>query len=266
MGVFGTQARDLFSLEGKVAVVTGGTRGIGAGICIGFAEAGADVVLIQRSATNTSTKDAIEKMGNKAWIVQCDLSNAEEVRKVTKYITEDLGLLIDILVNCGGIQRRHPAELFPESDWDEVIQVNLKSCWCLARDIGRHILETKSQRNGSRGKIINIASLASFQGGITVPAYAAAKHGIVGLTKALSNEWVGKGINVNAVAPGYIATEMNTALIENPTRSRQIMERIPANRWGSSEDFKGVVIFLASAASDYVSGDVVTVDGGWMAR
>ncbi|KAK9350136.1 2-deoxy-d-gluconate 3-dehydrogenase [Lipomyces doorenjongii] len=257
----------MFSLDGKTVLVTGGTRGIGAAAAIGLAEAGADIILIQRDTTRTETLHAIKAVGSKSMIVKCDLSNAEEVKALVKHITLDLGEAIDILVNCGGIQRRHPAEYFPDEDWNEVLQVNLTTCFTLARDVGRHMLENMEKKpQGYRGKIINIASLASFQGGITVPAYAAAKHGVLGMTKALSNDWVGKGINVNAVAPGYIATEMNTALIANPTRSRQIMERIPMGRWGTPDDFKGIVIFLASAASDYISGDCVTVDGGWMAR
>ncbi|KAK9472027.1 2-deoxy-d-gluconate 3-dehydrogenase [Dipodascopsis tothii] len=260
-------ASSLFSLAGKTAVVTGGTRGIGAAIAIGLAEAGANIVLIQRSTTSTDTKTAIEGLGNgtTATVVVCDLADPASVKKIIGHITVDLGLVIDILVNCGGIQRRHPAENFPDEDWNTVLQVNLTTCWTLARDAGRHMLETEASRNG-RGKIINIASLVSFQGGITVPAYTAAKHGILGLTKALSNEWSSRNINVNAVAPGYIATDMNEALIANPTRSRQIMERIPMGRWGSPDDFKGVVVFLASDASNYVTGDCITVDGGWMGR
>ncbi|KAK9479840.1 NAD-binding protein [Lipomyces japonicus] len=267
MGKFNSAIFDAFSLEGKTVLITGASRGIGQAIAIALAEAGADIILVLRDLSNTETKDLIEKVGSKAYTVKADLANTTEVRGLVKHITDDLKLSIDILVNCGGIQRRHPAEDFPDSDWDEVLQVNLSTCFTLARDVGKHILDHISEKpEGYRGKIINIASLLSFQGGLTVPAYAAAKHGILGITKALSNDWVGKGINVNAVAPGYIATEMNTALIANPTRSRQILERIPAGRWGSPEDFKGVVVFLASKASDYVSGEVVAVDGGWLAR
>ncbi|KAK9326893.1 2-deoxy-d-gluconate 3-dehydrogenase [Lipomyces starkeyi] len=267
MGKISPSILKMFSLEGKTALVTGGTRGIGAAIAIGLAEAGADIILLQRDSTRKHTLRAVEALGSKATIVECDLAKADEVKKIVSYITQDLDQMIDILVNCGGIQRRHPAENFPDEDWNEVLQVNLTTCFTLARDVGKHILQTMDKRPpGYRGKIINVASLVSFQGGITVPAYAAAKHGILGMTKALSNDWVGKGINVNAVAPGYIATEMNTALIANPARSKQIMERIPMGRWGAPDDFKGVVIFLASAASDYVAGDCIVVDGGWMAR
>ncbi|KAK9321847.1 2-deoxy-d-gluconate 3-dehydrogenase [Lipomyces orientalis] len=267
MGKMNILIEKMFSLQGKVAVVTGGTRGIGAAIAIGLAEAGADIIMLQRDTSRRETLTAVEAVGSKATIVKCNLADAEEVKGIVNHITQELGYTVDILVNCGGIQRRHPAETFPDEDWNEVLQVNLTTCFTLARDVGRHMLETMNNRpQGFRGKIINIASLVSFQGGVTVPAYAAAKHGILGMTKALSNDWVGKGINVNAVAPGYIATEMNTALIANPTRSRQIMERIPIGRWGTPDDFKGVVIFLASGASDYISGDCITVDGGWMAR
>ena len=172
-----------------------------------------------------------------------------------------------ILLNCGGIQRRHPAEKFPSSDWDEVLQVNLSTVFTLCRDVGAHMLTLPvSPITGRKGSIINVASLLSFQGGITVPAYAASKGGIAQLTKALSNEWAGKGIAVNAIAPGYIATDMNTALLEDKERAASILARIPAGRWGSAEDFKGSVIFLASRAAGYVSGEVLTIDGGWMGR
>lgn len=174
---------------------------------------------------------------------------------------------IDILVNCGGIQRRHPSHEFPDSDWNEVLQVNLTSVFTLCRDIGAHMLSNAPNAlSGKRGSIINVASLLSFQGGVTVAAYAASKGGVAQLTKALSNEWAGKGIGVNAIAPGYIATEMNTALMDDEKRAESILARIPAGRWGSPEDFKGAVVFLASKASSYVSGEVLTVDGGWMGR
>lgn len=184
-----------------------------------------------------------------------------------KKVLED-GHDIDILLNCAGIQRRHPSHAFPEEDWDEVLQINLSSVFTLCRDIGEYMLTRRpgSSDSGRCGRIINIASLVSFQGGLTVPAYAAAKGGIAQLTKALSNEWAGKGINVNAIAPGYIATEMNTALLKDPDRAAGILARIPAGRWGNAEDFKGVAVFLASRASSYVTGEVVTVDGGWIGR
>ncbi|KAI5455151.1 hypothetical protein NCC49_002420 [Naganishia albida] len=275
----------LFSLSGKTALCTGATRGIGQAMAVALAKAGADIVLVQRSTENKETAQKIEQAGRKATIAVCDLADNKAVKGLIKQVVgkpEDggLGITLDIVVNCGGIQRRTPAENFSDEDWDDVIQVNLQAVWVIARDAGRHMLESRGGVSGGeavangaadsnprgRGKIINIASLISYQGGLTVPAYAAAKHGVAGLTKALSNEWASKGINVNAIAPGYIATDMNEALIANPTRSRQIMERIPAGRWGKPEDFEGAVVFLASNASSYVSGETIVVDGGWMGR
>jgi len=173
---------------------------------------------------------------------------------------------ISILLNCAGIQKRHAPHEFPLDDWSTVLQVNLTTVFTLCRDVGAHMLSSPADASGRRGSIINIASLLSFQGGINVPAYAASKGGVSQLTKALSNQWIGQGISVNAIAPGYIATEMNEALMADQDRSSQILGRIPAGRWGRPEDFKGAVIFLASKASAYVSGEILTVDGGWMAR
>ena len=174
---------------------------------------------------------------------------------------------IDILLNCGGIQHRHPSHQFPDADWNEVLQVNLTTVFTLCRDVGAHMLLNEPHAvTRRRGSIINVASLLSFQGGLTVPAYAASKGGVAQLTKALSNEWAGKSISVNAIAPGYIATEMNTALMNDEKRAESILARIPAGRWGDPEDFKGAVVFLASKASSYVSGEILTVDGGWMGR
>ncbi|KAF2130896.1 NAD(P)-binding protein [Dothidotthia symphoricarpi CBS 119687] len=261
-----TSVQQLFSLEGQTALVTGGTRGIGQSMAIALAEAGADILLVQRDTSNQSTKEAIEKLGRKATIYTADLSSSSSVSNLVPAVLKD-GHRIHILLNCGGIQRRHPAHQFPDSDWEAVLQVNLTSVFTLCRDVGAHMLEQPNdlplQR---RGSIINIASLLTFQGGITVPAYAASKGGVGQLTKALSNEWASKGVTVNAVAPGYIATEMNTALIQDEKRAESILARIPAGRWGAPEDFKGVIVYLASAASAYVSGEVITVDGGWMGR
>lgn len=173
---------------------------------------------------------------------------------------------ITILLNCAGIQSRHPSDKFPSKDWNEVLQVNLTTVFTLCRDVGAHMLSSEPDSAGRRGSIINIASLLSFQGGLTVPAYAASKGGVAQLTKALSNEWASKGISVNAIAPGYIDTEMNSALIDDENRAASILARIPAGRWGKPEDFEGAVVFLASRASVYVSGEVLTVDGGWMGR
>jgi 2-deoxy-D-gluconate 3-dehydrogenase len=254
----------------------------------------------QRDPSKTSTKLAIESLGRKATIYTADLGNQAEVSSVAPKILAD-GHDVSILVTCAGIQRRHPSHEFPLRDWDEVLQVNLTSVFTLCRDFGAYMLTRPASPPGSvagateratgeagdststadatesspqphprpqphRGSIINVASLVSFQGGLTVPAYASAKGGIAQLTKALSNEWAGHGINVNAIAPGYVRTDMNEALINNETRARQILERIPAGRWGEPEDFKGPVVWLASRASGYVSGEIVVVDGGWMGR
>ncbi|CAO2650831.1 Nn.00g091280.m01.CDS01 [Neocucurbitaria sp. VM-36] len=277
--------QQLFSLEGQTALVTGGTRGIGQAMAIALAEAGADILLVQvlsprlspfpatpkltipqRDTSNQATKQAIEALGRKATIYVADLSSKASVSALTPSILAD-GHRIHILVNSGGIQRRHPAHQFPDSDWESVLQVNLTSVFTLCRDVGAHMLSQPADLPLSRrGSIINIASLLTFQGGITIPAYAASKGGVGQLTKALSNEWVGKGVSVNAIAPGYINTDMNTALMKDEKRAESILARIPAGRWGSAEDFKGAVVFLASASSAYVSGEVLTVDGGWMAR
>ncbi|KAJ7217708.1 NAD-binding protein [Mycena pura] len=262
----------LFSLQGRTALVTGGTRGIGQKMALALAKAGADLVLIQRDIENQDTADQARQLGRTATVVQCDLADKTQLGAIVHKITAStdeggLGLVIDILVNSGGIQRRAPAETFSDENWDQVLQVNLNAVWTLSRDCGRHMLATRGPTSTThRGKIINVASLLSYQGGMTVPAYAAAKHGVYGLIKALSNEWSPKGINVNGISPGYIATEMNTALIADPVRSRQIMERIPIGRWGTPADFEGAIVFLASRAADYVCGESLLVDGGWMAR
>jgi 2-deoxy-D-gluconate 3-dehydrogenase len=220
----------------------------------------------QRDTSNQATKEAIESLGRKATIYTADLASNDSVSALVPTILQD-GHRVHILLNCGGIQKRHPAHQFPDSDWQSVLQVNLTSVFTLCRDVGAHMLSQPADLPMSRrGAIINIASLLTFQGGITVPAYAASKGGVGQLTKALSNEWAAKGISVNAIAPGYIATDMNEALIKDEGRAKSILERIPAGRWGAPEDFKGAIVFLASAASAYVSGEVVTVDGGWMGR
>ncbi|MBY0090241.1 glucose 1-dehydrogenase [Priestia megaterium] len=250
---------DLFSLEGKVAAITGATRGIGRAMAIALAEAGSDIALLQRSKEFLGVKEEIERLGRKCFIVNCDLENASEVSEAISSVVAYFGKL-DILVNNAGIQRRSPAVDFAEEDWDAVMNVNLKTVWLLCQQAGRQMLKQGS------GKIINMASLLSYQGGITVPAYAAAKGGVAQLTKALSNEWAAKGVNVNGIVPGYIATDMNEALINDETRSRQIIERIPAGRWGQADDFKGAVVFLASDASAYIHGHLLAVDGGWLGR
>ncbi|WWD17471.1 hypothetical protein CI109_101912 [Kwoniella shandongensis] len=270
---------ELFGLKGKTALITGATRGIGARMALALSKAGADIILVQRNDTNTTTKDTIVSAGGKADIVVCDLSSSEDVAKLIPHVTKDLGRTLDIVVNCGGIQRRHPVENFPENDWNEVLQVNLNTVFTITRDAGRHMLESRGGVAGEPvpeggafgnprglGKIINVSSLVAYQGGLNVVAYAAAKHGVQGIVKSFSNGWASKGVNVNAIAPGYIATDMNEALIADPVRSRQILERIPAGRWGTPTDFEGAIVYLASKASDYVSGECLVVDGGWMGR
>jgi len=256
----------LFSLEGHTALITGGTRGIGQAVAIGLAEAGADIILVQRDTSNTATKDAIEKLGRKAWIYTAELSSPEQVAALTPKILAD-GHEIRILVTCAGIQRRYPVEAFPDSDFAEVMQVNLNSVFTLCRDVGAHMLKLEpSPVTGRRGSVINFGSLLTFQGGLNVPAYAASKGAVGQLTKSLANGWTERGITVNAIAPGYIATDMNEALLNDPDRLASISARIPAGRWGTPDDFKGTAVYLASKASGYVSGHVLTVDGGWMGR
>ena len=247
-----------FDLSGKVAVVTGANTGIGQGIALALAAAGADIAAVGRSAA-TETVEKARALGRKAEIVSADLSSIEPVNRVVDEAVEKLGGL-HILVNNAGIIRRGDSIDFTEEDWDAVVDTNLKSVFFLCQAVARHMIP-----NGG-GKIINIASMLTFQGGIRVPSYTASKSGIGGLTKLLANEWAAKGINVNAIAPGYIATNNTAALQADETRNRQIMERIPAGRWGDPGDLGGAAVFLASRASDYVQGHILAVDGGWLAR
>ena len=249
---------NIFDLGGKVAIVTGANIGIGQAIALSLAAAGADIAAVGRTPAE-ETVEKVRALGRKAEIVSADLSSIEPVQRVVDETIEKLGGL-DILINNAGIIRRADSVDFTEEDWDAVIDTNLKSTFFLAQAAGRHMLAQGS------GKIVNIASLLSFQGGIRVPAYTASKHGVAGLTKALANEWAGKGINVNAVAPGYIATNNTTALREDPVRAAEILGRIPAGRWGDPADIAGAVAFLCTPASGYVTGAVLNVDGGWLAR
>jgi 2-deoxy-D-gluconate 3-dehydrogenase len=250
---------DLFKLDGKVAAVSGASRGIGRAMALALAEAGADVALLQRTATPSGTAEEIRRLGREVVIIPCNMEDTEEVKAAIPAVIAHFGK-IDIFINSAGIQRRSPAVDFSEDDWDIVLKVNLRSAWLLSQAAGRFMVEQK------QGKIINIASMLSFQGGVSVPAYAAAKGAIAQLTKALSNEWAQHNVNVNAIAPGYINTDINKALMEDPVRSSQIIVRIPAARWGVPDDFKGLTVFLASEASDYVHGCVYNVDGGWLGR
>jgi 2-dehydro-3-deoxy-D-gluconate 5-dehydrogenase len=247
-----------FDLSGKVALVTGANTGIGQAIAIALAEAGADVALAGRSEPAETLK-LIEGAGRKAMNIMADLSSTEPVQHVVDAALAGLGR-IDILVNNAGIIRRNDLFDFTEDDWDSVIDTNLKTLFFLSRAAARHMMERGS------GKIINIASLLTFQGGIRVPSYAAAKSGVGGVTKAMANELASKGVQVNAIAPGYISTNNTAALQGDETRNRQILERIPTGRWGKPEDIAGAALFLASPASDYVTGHILAVDGGWLAR
>lgn len=248
----------IFSLAGKAAIVTGANTGIGEAIAVALAEAGADVALAGRSRAD-ETAERIEALGRKAVLIEADLGTTSPVQRV---IDETLGQFgrLDILINNAGIIRRADAVDFSEADWDAVLDTNLKSLFFLCQAAGRHML------GQGAGKIVNIASLLSFQGGIRVPSYAAAKSGVAGLTKALANEWGGRGVTVNAIAPGYIATNNTAALQADETRNRQILERIPAGRWGDPKDIAGAAVFLSSSAADYVNGHVLAVDGGWLGR
>jgi 2-deoxy-D-gluconate 3-dehydrogenase len=250
---------DSFKLDGKVALVTGASAGLGAAIAIALAEAGAEVACHGNSRTADATCETITSLGRKALAVQGNLENREVSRQLIETTIQEFGQL-DILINNAGTIRRAAATDYSEEDWDLVIEVNLSSVFRLSQLAGKTMIE----RGG--GKIINIASLLSFQGGITVPAYAASKGGVAQLTKALANEWAGKGVNVNAIAPGYMRTDNTLALQKDETRNRQILERIPAGRWGEPADIAGAAVFLASAASDYMHGHILTVDGGWMGR
>jgi 2-deoxy-D-gluconate 3-dehydrogenase len=249
---------NLFDLSGKAAIVTGANTGIGQAIAVALAEAGADVALAGRSRAG-ETAEQVRAAGRRAALIDADLSTSARVQAVVDETLAALGGL-DILVNNAGIIRRADATEFSEEDWDSVIDTNLKSLFFLCQAAGRHMIAQGS------GKIVNIASLLSFQGGIRVPSYAAAKSGVAGLTKALANEWAGRGVNVNAIAPGYIATNNTAALQADETRNRQILERIPAGRWGDPKDIAGAAVFLASPAADYMNGHILAVDGGWLGR
>ena len=251
---------DLFSLEDKIAVVTGASRGLGRAMALGLASAGADIVaLASRSENAAATVAEIESMGRRAVAIGCRQDCPAEVRQA---VTESVNAFgqVDILVNNAGTIRRAPAEDYSDEDWSAVMDTNLNGVFQFCRGIGKHMLERE------QGKIINIASLLSFSGGITVPAYAASKGGVMQLTKALANEWANKGVQVNAIAPGYFATDVTEALRADASRSKELLARIPAGRWGEAEDLQGAVIYLASASSNYVTGHILVVDGGWMAR
>ncbi len=252
---------DKFKLDGKTALVTGCKRGIGKAMAVGLAEAGADVIGVSASleTTGSDVEKEVKSLGRNFFAYKCDFSNRDELYQFINKVISD-HTEIDILVNNAGTIMRKPAVEHPDDYWDKVIEVNLNAQFILSREIGKRMVDRR------KGKIIFTASLLSYQGGITVPSYSASKGGIKQIAMALSNEWAGKGVNVNAIAPGYIRTDNTQALQDDKNRNRQILERIPAGRWGEPEDFKGLVVFLASEASNYINGTTILCDGGWMGR
>ncbi|MDO9456442.1 2-dehydro-3-deoxy-D-gluconate 5-dehydrogenase KduD [Nocardioides sp.] len=247
-----------FDLAGRTAVVTGAGRGLGQGVALGLAQAGADLILVGLPGSQDESAKMIVDLGRDAQVVDLDMSDHDAVARVGAEISGSRQ--VDILVsNAGIIEREDTVDLTPES-WNRVVDINMSGLFFLTQALGRPMVERGS------GKIVSIASLLAFQGGIRVISYAASKHGVAGITKALANEWGGAGVQVNAIAPGYMATDNTTALREDPERSKAILDRIPAGRWGTPEDVAGAAVFLSSSAADYVNGHVLVVDGGWMAR
>lgn len=248
-----------FNLQGKVALVTGCDKGLGQGMALGLAEAGCDIVSVSRRVPQ-ETAEKVEALGRRLYAIQADLSQAESIADIVPAAVAAAGR-IDILVNNAGTIHREDALTFSEKDWDEVMNLNIKSVFFLSQAVARQFM-----KQGDGGKIINIASMLSFQGGIRVPSYTASKSGVLGITRLLANEWAQHQINVNAIAPGYMATNNTQQLREDAERSKAILDRIPAGRWGSPDDLKGPVVFLASSASDFINGYTIAVDGGWLAR
>ena len=247
-----------FDLTGKNAIVTGASRGIGKSLAMSLANAGANIIIID-VLRDEQTEQEIQKYNVTCETITFDLSHFEQYADLISSIIQKYQH-IDILINNAGIQRRYPSVDFPKHDWDLVININMNAVFFMCQQVGKHMLER------GYGKIVNIASLLAFQGGYTIPAYTAAKSAVAGFSKSLSNEWASKGITINCIAPGYIATEMNTALMNDEIRNRQILERIPTGRWGNPEDLGGAAVFLSSSASDYINGFTIAVDGGWLGR
>jgi 2-deoxy-D-gluconate 3-dehydrogenase len=250
---------DQFKLDGKVAIITGAARGLGQGMAVGLAEAGADIALVD-ILDMAESKAKIEALGRKCIAVTADLSKKESVDTIVNATVEQLGG-IDILFNNAGIIRRAPITEFAEKDWDDVMDINIRTLFFLSQAVGKQMIE-----QGRGGKIVNTASMLSFQGGIFVPSYTASKSAVMGLTRLLANELGAYNINVNAIAPGYMATDNTKALREDAVRNKAILDRIPAGRWGTPEDLQGAAVFLASSAADYLQGYTIAVDGGWLAR
>lgn len=253
-----TTTRSPFDLQGRCAVVTGAGRGIGRAIALGLSQAGADVVLLGRPGAQDATRDAVREAGGTVDVIDLDVSDLDAVERVGADLAASRQ--VDVVVNNAGIIEREDTVALGRDSWQRVMDVNLHGMFFLCQQLGRPMVER------GHGKIVSIASLLSFQGGVRVASYAASKHGVAGVTKALANEWGPHGVQVNAIAPGYISTDNTTALREDPERSRSILERIPAGRWGSADDIAGAAVFLSSSAADYVNGHVLVVDGGWMAR
>ncbi len=250
---------DTFNLSGKVAIVTGCDTGLGQGMTLGLAQAGCDIVGVNRKIPQ-ETAEKVKALGRRFMAIQADLSKQDALNDIVNQTVTEMGR-VDILVNNAGTIRREDALNFSEKDWDEVMNLNLKSVFFLSQAVARQFI-----RQGQGGKIINIASMLSFQGGIRVPSYTASKSGVLGITRLLANEWATQGINVNAIAPGYMATNNTQQLRDDAQRSKEILDRIPAGRWGTPADLQGPVVFLASSASDYINGHTLAVDGGWLAR
>ncbi|HUQ71126.1 MAG TPA: SDR family oxidoreductase [Planctomycetaceae bacterium] len=250
---------DLFKLDDRVALVTGATRGLGQAMAIGLAEAGADIVTVSRGGADAETRTAVEALGRRFWSLRADLGDPHSRHGLIDRVVAETGR-VDILVNNAGIAQRHPPEEYPLGEFNLLVEVHLTAAFDLSQQAAPHML-----RRG-RGKIINIGSVMTYQGGFNIPAYAAAKHALAGLTKSLAVAWSGRGINVNCIAPGYFETTLAGGLQDDPIRGPQIMDRIPAGRWGQPEELAGTVVFLASDAANYLHGSVVVVDGGWLSR
>lgn len=251
---------DQFKLEGRLAVVTGAGRGIGQALAYGLAQAGADVVSVTRTARSNETRKLVEGCGRRFRDIACDLARPQERAGLLERIANDSQAVVDILVNNAGITGRHPAEVYPLEEFSKLLEVHLHAAFDLSQQAARQMLTRH------KGKIVNIGSVMTFQGGLHIPAYAAAKHGIAGLTKSLATSWAREGINVNCICPGYIETELSGPLQSDPVRGPQILERIPCGRWASPDELAGLAVFLCSEASNYMHGSIVTIDGGWLAR
>jgi 2-deoxy-D-gluconate 3-dehydrogenase len=250
---------DLFKLDNRVALVTGASRGLGQAMACGLAEAGADIACVSRSGDDASIRSQVESLGRRFLGIKADLADSAQRVCLVERVVGELGR-IDILVSNAGSGTRFPPEEYPMADWRELLEVHLNAAFDLSQQAARHMLER------GRGKIILIGSVMSCEGGLNIPAYAAAKHGLAGLTKSLAVAWSGRGINVNCIAPGYFETNMANSLKYHPVRGQQILDRIPAGRWGMPDELKGLAVFLASDASNYMHGSIVPIDGGWLAR